>query len=342
MEGLKKRNPYKTNVILLVLIISLFMLTHILHFAFRNTIDQPALPSQYAGYLPLDAAAKSKALELKLLFGDGRDRRKILPPLRDPKTGMILLHTLQEETNSSDVNVYYRLDTNGKLRDSLRVQDYDISLNREYIIHPDYYYSWFLDGNPEKQEYLPVNKDLKLGNKALQQQYETLYKKATLVQFFGYQMLWGKNGVTVGDRRRFYDTKTDKTIFLIQNKWYALFGKELEAMPGGEKKSTLDSVKAFKLDQLSVPNPYLYLANFHKESKGYKEWNGTGYLNMMLGKDTLKLRTGMTVKESEGKAPLDYHHQLQYFRDQTMPFPIIVNENYQCYILRSRSTNYKK
>jgi len=317
----------------------LFMLTHVMHFAFRNTIDQPALPTQYAGYLPLDSRAKSARLELKLLFGNAPDSRKILPPMRDPKTGMILLNTLQEETNSSDVNVYYRLDTNGNLRDSLRVEDYDINLNREYIIHPDYYYSWFLDGNSEKQEYLSVNKDLKLGNKALQQEYEALYKKATLVQFFGYRMLWGKNGVTEGDRRRFYDTKTDKTIFLIQNKWYALFGKDQEGMPGGEKKKTLDSIKAFKLDQLGVPNPYLYLANFHKESKGYKGWAGTGYLNLMMGKDTLKLKIEMTVEEPEGQNSLNYHHQLQYFRDQPMSFPIIINENYQCYILRSRSTN---
>ncbi|RQO69531.1 hypothetical protein DBR43_15765 [Pedobacter sp. KBW06] len=337
MEGSKKRNPYKTNIILLILISGLFMLSHVLFFAFRNTIDQPPLPGQYAGYLPLGAAAKSNALELKLLVGDPGERRKLFPPLRDPKTGMILLHALQEETNSTDVNVYYRIDANGTLLDSLRVEDYDISLNREYIIHPDYYYSWFLDGSSGRQEYLPVNKDLKLGTEALRQEYEALYKKATLVQFFGYQMLWGKNGVTEGDRRRFYDTKTDKVIFLIQNKWHALFGKDLEGMPGGEKKATLDSIKALNLDRLGVPNPYLYVANFHKESQGYQEWNGMAYLNLMLGKDTLKLKTEMTVKESEGEHPLNYHHQLQYFRDETMSFPIIINENYQCYILKSRS-----
>ncbi|SDL54001.1 hypothetical protein SAMN05421820_101692 [Pedobacter steynii] len=339
MEGLKKRNPLKTNIILLVLLGSLIMLTHILHFAFRNTIDQAALPVQYAAYLPLDSGAKTAKLELKLLFGDPMDRKKLFPPLIDLKTRMIMLHALKEQTNFSDVNVYYRLDSNGNLMDSLRVEDYDISLNREYIIHPDYYYSWFLDGNPEKQEYLPVNEDLKLGNKALQQRYEALHKKAALVQFFGYRMLWGKNGVTEGVRRRFYDTKTDKVIFLIQNKWYALFGKDLEGMPGGEKKTTLDSIKAFKLDQLGKPNPYLYVANFHKERKGYQEWIGTAYLNLMMGKDTLKLSTGMTVKESEGQNPLNYLHQLQYFRDKTMSFPIIINEDYQCYVLRPGSIN---
>ncbi|SHE81821.1 hypothetical protein [Pedobacter caeni] len=334
MEGSKKRNPYKTNAMLLVVIGGLFLLTHLFHFAFRNTIDQPPTPAQYAAYLPLDSGAKNAHLELKSLFANNLDRGRLLPPLMDPVTGMVMLNTVKEETNYSDGNVYYRLDSSGRLVDSLLVEDYYISLNREYIIHPNYYYSWFLDGHQEKREYLPVNEDLKLGTKALQQRYETLYRDAELVQLFGYQMLWG-NGTTEREKRKYYDTKTDKAIFLIRNKWYALYGKDLKTMPGGEKKKSLDTIRQLNLDQLGVPNPYLYVANFRKDSKGYEGWDGTAYLNIMMGKDTLKVSTGMTLNESVGKQPPKYVHSLEYFRGKTMPFAIICKENNRCYILKS-------
>jgi len=328
-----KPNAYTRNLLVILVLLLCFAGNILYHFSFKNFISQPDLPAKYADYKSLDEPITSTNYEIKRLFSHNTDNITFAPPRFYPKEQITMVYSTTDESAPVHINTYYRVDVSGHLTDSMVSTNEYLQLNNGYLIHPHYYYSWILDGDTAKQSYLPINKELKLDSLALQNKFYQLTEEASQVHFVRYSRLWENDNDA-------YRNKIDEVLFFKDNQWYALFGKDLyryktEGLP---ETNLLPNV-APPDSLFDKPGSAIYLDKFYKQYQlgDPDSWAGTGYINLVLKKDTLRIKDEILMIGNDLKANKHYVHQLSYYTNDSLNFGLLTDGVIKYYVVQPKT-----
>lgn len=328
-----KSNPYTRNLLIILILIICFAGHILYHFAFKNFITQPDLPARYAEYKLLDEPIVSTNYEVKRLFSNNTDNITFAPPRFYPREQITMVYSTTDESQPVHINTYYRFDISGHLTDSMVASNEYLQLNNGYLLHPHYYYSWILTGDTAKQSYLPINKDLQLDSLALQSRFYQLYEAASQVHFVRYSRLWEYDDDA-------YQNKIDEVLFFKNNQWYALFGKDLYSYKTDDLPETNFLPNVAPPDSLfDKPGPAIYLDKFYKQYQvgDPDSWGGTGYINLVIKKDTLRIKAEMLMIGTDLKADKHYNHQLSYYTNDSLHFGLLTDGVIKYYVVQPKT-----
>jgi len=263
---------YRKNLYFVCISLSITV-CYILHgYFFRNFISQPDLPKEYLTYKSLEERPESNAYEIFQLQDNLLNLNNYyFSPLS--KTVVIQSGKKGFSNDNDPLRLYYKFNTDGKLIDSLIVNNYDYyKVRKKYLIAEDYYISWIIDNDSTRHKYTDINPKADWDTDHTFEEFDRLSKKASSVYFF-------KSAL-----KKYYRDDSeevfDKVIFLIDNKWYALYGKNLYAVP--------------EPDNLSEEEKTISPVYTHKISKfGDTSWEVNAYYNLIIKNDTLKIKKEM-------------------------------------------------
>lgn len=327
-----KSNAYTRNLLVILILILCFAGNILYHFMFRNAITQPALPAKYAAYKSLDEPIASANYEIKRLFSHNIDNVTFAPPHYYPKEQITMVYSTTDENQPAHINTYYRFDTSGHLIDSMASSNEYLQLSNGYLIHPHYYYSWILNGDTARQSYIPINNDLKLDSLTLQSRFYQLTETASQVHFVRYSRLWEHNSDA-------YQHKTDEVLFLKNNKWYALFGKDLYRYKTDELPETNLLPNMVPPDTgFDKSGQTIYLDKFYKQYQlgSPDSWFGTGYINLIIKTDTLRIKGNVLMMGDNLKGTKRYNNQLNYYTNSQLQFGILTDSLRKYYVVQPK------
>jgi hypothetical protein len=288
-------NVYKKNI-LLIIALTVFLFVNVFHvFLFRNIIDQPELPDRYKSYKAFrKTTSKSLNYEITKLTGSWAEKDSFEKPIFLEKSDFVVLHT-NAKPSSYGESLYYKMDKNAKLVDS--IPDIYYGIRNGYLISEDAYCTWVIDGDTVKNKYIDINIDTKWESEKVKKEFDRLRNKAVSTAYFNSDNLWKYNSKN-------YENEIDKAVFLIDGKWYALYGKDLDlpiyrVLSEGKEKS------------LGSKFTHSLLADyFHKtELRGRRksEWEVNAYFNFIKEKDTLKIFQKMDLNGEKDDLFLTYY-----------------------------------
>lgn len=260
-------NLYKKN--LYFVCISLFIaVSYILYgYFFRNSITQPDLPAKYLAYKSVQDTVKSAHYEIVKL---GDNSLNLNTTYFSPITETVVFESGKEGfgNDNDEFKLYYKFDNKGKLIDSLKTRRYDsYKIHESYILSKEDYISWIIDNDTIRHNYIELNPKADWTFERTEEEYHKLSKKASSVYCFKAQ----KHNYNSDDVGQYFD----KAIFLIDKKWYALYGesffKETVSDPIAK---TLSPVYTHKLSKL-----------------GNDIWKVNAFYDIVVKNDTLKIKT---------------------------------------------------
>lgn len=324
-------NVYKKNIILLATLILCFALSIVYGYGFRNFIKQPKLPAAYSQYKSIDSGASSKNYEFKHLFNGEADEIYFENPI-GIKNGVII-HVNSTDSDKS-ANIYYKIDQNGNLADSLiySQNEYATALQKGYLIHNDYYRSWALDGDTSKHKYIPINYDLKLDSVARKNEFFKLNANAMASKFISHDYLWDNDDLKS-------EAKIDKFLFLIKDKWYALYGANLKEYEGQEINEPDTLQNQLKGEQILGKADNIIQVNYFYKSlreltDGKIWWFGTGYVNLKVGLENIEIKHEMRYYEDTKTFS---YLELKLYEDPNHKFKLLSNGNAIFYVIKPKS-----
>lgn len=288
-------NLYKKN--LYFVCISLFIaVSYILYgYFFRNFITQPDLPAKYLAYKSVEDTVKSAHYEIVKL---GDNSLNLNTTYFSPVTKTVVFESGKEGfgNDNDEFKLYYKFDNKGKLIDSLKTRRYDsYEIYESYLLSKENYISWIIDNDTIRHNYIELNPKADWTFERTEEEYNKLSKKASSVYCFKAQM----HNYNSDDVGQYFD----KALFLIDKKWYALYGKSL-----------------FK-ESISEPYQKIFAPVYtHKVSKlGSNSWRVNAFYDIAVKNDTLKLKTEVWSDRTD----------LAYYRHPTDPaFCIIKYSTY--------------
>lgn len=288
-------NIYKKNILTIIALI-VFLFANVFHvYLFRNTIDQSELPVRYKSYKAFQKTTVSSLnYEIIKLRGSWGDVDSFEEPIFLEKSEFVVLHA-NAKSNSQRAPVYYKLDKNGEVVDSIPdINSYKI--RNGYLMTKDAYSTWMIDGDTLNHKYIDINMNAGESEK-IKTEFERLRNKAVSIAYFDSDVLWKYDSKN-------HENEIDKAVFLIDGKWYALYGKDLDLpiyrILSEEKEKVLQS----KFTHL------LRADYFHKtELKGREisEWEVNAYFTFIKEKDTLKIFQEMDLNGENADLFLTYY-----------------------------------
>lgn len=289
-------NVYKKNILIIVLLI-VFLFVNIFYvYLFRNNIDQPQLPVKYKSYKEFrKTTVKSLNYEIIKLRGSWDDKDYFGEPIFVENSDFVVLHSNAWPSANGD-SFYYKLDKNGKLVDSIPDINYS-GIRDGYLIAENEYSSWMIDGDTLKHKYTDLNSDAGWQPERIKTEFDKLRNKAVSTAYFNYDRLWKYDSEN-------YENKIDKAVFLVEGKWYALYGEDLD-LP--------DYTTLSKEKEKSYQTKYIHLLqadHFHKTALKGRDmwvWKVNAYFNFIKEKDTLKFFQEMDLNGEHGDLFLTYY-----------------------------------
>lgn len=221
------------------------------------------------------------------------------------KTVVFKIHKTSSSVND-DLRFYYKLNNKAKLIDSLVTDNYDsYKILKKYLLSRENYISWIIDGDSTRYKYIELNPKADWTVEHTEKEFDKLIKKANAVYFFKAQT----HNYNSDDVGQYFD----KAVFLIDKKWYALYGKNLftESTPAepNEEETKIAPVYTHKLAKLNDDT-----------------WRLNAYYNLILRKDTLKLKTEFWTDRLE----------LVYYHHPTDPEFCLLKNNYFFYMVKPK------
>ncbi|RZL19642.1 MAG: hypothetical protein EOO96_25835 [Pedobacter sp.] len=128
----------------------------------------------------------------------------------------------------------------------------------------------------------------------------------------------------------------DKAVFLIDGKWYALYGTNLyvnlDDLPTDQLNNLVPNNSRF-----DKPNNIVYVTDFQKTNRIKKNrWDGFAYLNLFYKTDTVKIKSKLTQNETPKQGESKYAwYNVEYYKPNGLPYAFIVQDNVY-YIIKSR------
>nr|WP_315240918.1 hypothetical protein [uncultured Flavobacterium sp.] len=260
---------YRKNLYF-VFISLLLTVCYILYgYFFRNFITQPDLPKEYLTYKYLDSKPASDHFEIIKLADDLLNFNNFyFSPMSE--TVVIQSNKNGFSYDRDPLRLYYKFNIQGKLIDSLIVDRFDYyKVRKKYLISEDHYISWIIDNDTTRHDYTELNPKADWDADRTFEEFERLSKKASSVYFF--KSVFKKYN---GDTEAFFD----KAIFLIDQKWYAIYGKKIYVYPEPEEQS--------EKDKKTILPVYTQKLSQHGDNLSQVD----AYYNLIIKNDTLKIK----------------------------------------------------
>lgn len=265
---------------------------------FKNFITQPELPAKYLAYKSLEDKVKSANYEIVSIGDNSLNMNTIyFSPLSET---VVFESDKQGFSNDNDeFRLHYKFDNKGKLIDSLKTRRYDsYEIYKSYLLSQDDYISWIIDADSTRHKYIELNPKADWTFEHTEEEYNKLSKKASSIYCFKAQV----HNYNSDDVGQYFD----KALFLIDKKWYALYGKSLFIESESNKQN----------DDENIISP-IYT---HKLSKhGENLWQVNAFYNIVIKNDTLKIKNEVWNDRSD----------LVYYKHPTNPaFCILRHSTY--------------
>jgi len=327
-------------------------------FSFINVLPKSSLPEKYKTYQEIDKGISSKHYQTSLLFSSDNDMRLgDFPPIFYAADSTVIVATQKELKNGENTELhktYLKLDVNGELIDSLTYnKDWPMDW-AGYLITPKGYCSWIMDGNKKTHPYIEENGALSQDSLSVDKRFKALYQASQYVYYYSY---WDM------EDPRLQSLEVDKAIFFLNGKWIALYGKNLSSQDVNGykikgKSQVADMVSRIDNTNLDKRNPFIYMDHFQKEyyRKGHgpsfgsptgnsspDRWEGTGYFDLILKKDTLHFKQGIIMDVDDwhpvNSSPYSPPVYIYYFTSDAINFGLFANDNFRLYIISGRDVN---
>lgn len=313
------------NGLLLFALAAVFIISIFYGYWFENAVGGPPLSAKYETIPALEEGVHAEKYEISPLFSRDFDVKDLSAPFYDAysKTA-IIASAPRGMANNSGVQGFYKIDSLGKLTDSL-IFDSEyrrIHLLKGFVLHPGYYTTWWRNGDTTAHPYLKETGVTK---------YQQLKAQAEAVYYLPYQDAW-KHGTAE------FKEETDAVLFLINHQWHALYG------PGLYQYKPAEKLQAGELPDLladSTAAPAMVLEAVKKESlidAKADSWFGTGYLYFIIRQDTLRFKHEMVLEGNKGK---EYWRNLYYYHASDAPFALLYSNDryYSVRLKTSQNSN---
>jgi hypothetical protein len=324
-------------------------------FSVMNILPKGYLPEKYKAYKEIDKQVTSKQYEVSLLFSsDNEMRLGDFPPIFNAANNTVIVATQKELKNGENTELhktYLKLDANGDLIDSLTYnKDWPMDWGG-YLITPKGYCSWILDGNKETHRYTEENGSLSQDSVSVDKRFKALYQASQYVYYYSHWDL---------DDEHLKSLEVGKALFFLNGKWIALYGKNLSGQDARGykikgKSQVSDMVSRIDNTNLDKRNPFIYMDYFQKEyyrkgrgpslgsptgSSSPDRWEGTGYFDLILKKDTLHFKQDITKDDDDwhpaNMSPYSPPVYMYYFTNETINFGLFANDNFRLYLIKRK------
>lgn len=319
-------NVYQKNSIVILSSILGFVLSIAYGYCFRNFIDQPGFSAKDIEYKMITEGIKSDNYIISPLF-KMTYRFELSRPYYFPERKNIVFVDNQGDRSERS---FYKVDSLGNLVDSIRFRkDYSTIIFGAYILQNTAYSSWIIDGDTTSKNYIAYNADANWSEEKTEAEFDRLKRSANDVFYFKYENLWQYD-----DAKR--DRKIDKAVFLIDDKWYALYGRNLYVNLDILLDHTLTNLIPWS-SNFDKPNKISYVADFQKLNRIRKnQWDGFAYINLFYKTDTIKIKAKLTQNEKPKNDQGKYAaYNLGYYRPEGLPYALIA-QDYVYYIIKPK------
>jgi hypothetical protein len=324
-------------------------------FSVRNILPKGSLPEKYQAYREIDEGITSKHYQASLLFSsDNEMRLGDFPSIFNAANNTVIVARQDEIKSGENTELhktYLKLDANGELIDSLTYnKDWPMDWGG-FLITPKGYCSWILDGNKGTHPYTEENGTLSQDSVSVDKRFKELYQASQYVYYYSH---WDM------DDDRLKSLEVDKALFFLNGKWIALYGKHLSDLDvqGYKikgKSQVSDMVNHADNTNLDKCNPFIYMDYFQKDiyRKGHgpsmgsptgnsspDRWEGSGYFDLILKKDTLHFKQEITKDDdwhSANMSPYSPPVYMYYFTNDAINFGLFANDNFRLYVIKKRA-----
>ncbi|MFD2287096.1 hypothetical protein GJU39_10635 [Pedobacter petrophilus] len=328
--------------------------------------ESETLPAEYNDYSFLDDNLKSDKFEVTKLAEAFNYMSPNPIRLFHSVNNQVILEEDRDLDPEGNGGVHYsKLDENGNVLDSIYVPraggEYTFFIN-EYTIHTRYngdceYHTWPLNGDTTPKKMTILNEDLSWPDEKTAQKEEELVDKADYY-FYDIDNKTNTNGQEWSLQKLFYCT---------DGKWQILY----RPFPKQIRVNRKPSYSRFRHDFYSSSDDEQYdntnqkysLKYYHKEQKlkyghsigggssgfSVKGWVGTGYFDIPLLNDTLKIKQANLIVEeakpaipevryflSNGKDRSVSPFHINIFTDPKLKFALYSASKYRVYAIRKK------
>lgn len=262
----------------------------------------------------------------------------------------------EDRPDNTDILTLYKLGYRGNILDSLKINHSETIRFENYIITPDYYSTWLIDGSKDDKKYKEINKEFSLSEPDLKKRFEELYMASDKVVY--------KNIFNTDSTSRI--NEIDRAYFIKNRVITCLYGKnavDCYTYPikgnyrtgnGWMEESLMDG--SFSEGKYAEVDTDLFTMNYFYREEYIKKglfklpsffveaiynspdrWEGTGYFDIYLHSDTLRITKPMIeIKKSINS----YSVPITLYYLYTAPkydCLILTKDEKHCYLIRPKN-----
>ena len=357
------------KIIILVVVVGLIIVScsHLF-----NKKPKEQVIEKYGEYKYLSEITQTEKYEI-IKFHDKFTGVSPSPPFFD-KNNNVIFEVRNNDVDERDFTItYYRLDGRGAIIDTFLVDDY--TQYEGYFINKDGYITWLIDGDKTKKAYKSINRLPEYNPQSLKKIFADYYDNSTIVKYYDDHFESpvtdneeiDKNISTLffdGTNDQWYRTQIYKALFFRDGQWYSLdsdwryiedyWEKDDHRYYGTSmKKQTLES--SFDEDKgiTQLKTEFFHPVGFIREDYHRRRsaspfsptggfgspnyWNGTGFIDIILNGDTLKIKKRMVeLSAMNGSYTFSPPPYLQLFYDEKVNFFIILWDS-DFYLIRPKN-----
>ncbi|MEO5911326.1 MAG: hypothetical protein ABIP95_10585 [Pelobium sp.] len=327
--------------------------------------ENKALPAEFNEYSFLNTKFESDKFEVVLLseveYSMGPSPIRLFYSIND----QVILEAEKTSENTDGGVSYFKLDKNANTIDSIYVPrggGESTSFIREYMVHTRYkgdcdYNTWPLDGDKTPKKMTIVNEDLSWPDEKTAEEQEKLEQKA---DYYFYDV----NHYTNTNDQQW---SLQKLFYCIDGKWQILYrpfpksisiDSQLKSSRyrdnfyySSDDEQSDDAKQKFSLKYYDKQQKLKYGHSIGGGSSGFsvKGWVGTGYFDIPLLNDTLKVKqSNLIVEEATPAIPKTRYFlsngnersvspfNINIFTDPVLNFALYSTSKYNVYAIRKK------
>ncbi|WP_316780178.1 hypothetical protein [Pedobacter antarcticus] len=301
---------------------------------FKAENIQPSLPPAYRVYPNIRDSATQPGSAVSILLDLKTDNATLSAPLYFPEQQITLITAKYLEGTAGNATSYYKLDHSGQLTDSLHYRNNKnkLIMTNGFLLHPDFFYSWVLDGSRTRNTYKEWNKNLSWSAERIKAEMAAILEKADAIYVYSASSMWPSDS-------DLYNGKVDKLIYVVKGKGHALYGAGLIGVrPAGTKPYQEMP------DQIELARNHDTQANATLDfnSKDYllvenntlKTWRGKAFLSLKKGQHLLKIKQNVFIDEQADGSQSISAMDLGYYTAEKSAFSLIREGRFSYYIFK--------
>lgn len=316
---------------------------------FKNLFNSKNLPQEYNQYIELDSINKPIRFgnhEMTLLFEESHE--PIAHFISSKNNLIVITSQIPKDRNAKEIKedfgvrtyqdiITYKFNKNGDIIDKhiykRTRENYNEELFDDYIVNieKEYYKTWVLDGDTVKKPFEFQNKDLKWNKEQQINLFQKIINEAKYYSIIDEDYTEGEH------------IPKQEIIYFMENKWYKLF--TYCELPDHNRKDTRGKssyynniFKEYFADEMELsPKDFSYNNIYYryfqkvKLERGYAScggntgwettnWDGYLFANLIVGKDTLKLKRKQSISDNYIIDATHIHDMEidKYFKDEDL------------------------